>query len=190
MRPRRIKAWRSQLPLVAPALGLVLLAGGCDQSMENQAKYEVYEAAALFRDGKVMQDPVPGTIARGELAYRAAPLAERPELSLELVRRGRERFNIFCAPCHSPTGDGDGMIVQRGFPRPPSFHTERLREAPTEHFVAVITNGHGVMYAYADRVPPADRWAIAAYIRALQLSQHADVASLPEDMTGLLGEPE
>jgi mono/diheme cytochrome c family protein len=169
-------------------LGLVLLAG-CDDSMVNQPKYEVYEAAALFRDGKVMQHPVPGTIARGELAYWAA-LTERPELSLELVRRGQERFNIFCAPCHSPTGDGDGMIVQRGFPRPPSFHTERLREAPTEHFIAVITDGYGVMYSYAARVPPLDRWAIAAYIRALQLSQYADVASLPEDMTEALGDPE
>jgi mono/diheme cytochrome c family protein len=185
----RAKALRFRLPLVLPALGLVLLAGGCDQSMVNQPKYEVYEAADLFRDGKAMQDPVPGTIARGELAYRAA-LAERPELSLALVHRGRERFDIFCAPCHSPTGDGDGMIVQRGFPRPPSFHTERLRTAPTEHFIAVITVGYGVMYSYADRVPPADRWAIAAYIRALQLSQHAAVASLPEDVAGLLGETE
>lgn len=189
MRPGRANASRARMPLVLPALGLALLAGGCDQSMVNQPKYEVYERAALFRDGKVMQQPVPGTIARGELAYRAA-LTERPELSLELVRRGRERFDIFCAPCHSPTGDGDGMIVQRGFPRPPSFHTERLREAPTEHFINVITDGYGVMYAYADRVPPADRWAIAAYIRALQLSQHADVAGLPADLVEPLMENE
>lgn len=189
MRRGRNKALWHYPPLFAPALGLALLAAGCDQSMRDQPKYEVYEAAALFRDGKVMQHPVPGTIARGELAYRAA-LAERPELSLELVRRGRERFNIFCAPCHSQTGNGNGMIVQRGFPHPPSFHTERLRQAPTEHFINVITDGYGVMYAYADRVPPADRWAIAAYIRALQLAQHADVARLPEDMAELLGKTE
>ena len=189
MSPGRPNAFRSRLRLALPALGLALLAAGCDQSMENQAKYEVYETAALFRDGKVMQPPVPGTIARGELVYRAT-LTERPELSLELVRRGRERFNIFCAPCHSPTGDGDGMIVQRGFPRPPSFHTERLRDAPTEHFIDVITDGYGVMYSYADRVPPAERWAIAAYIRALQLSQHADVASLPAELTRPLMEAE
>jgi mono/diheme cytochrome c family protein len=164
-----------------------LLLAACDQSMQDQAKYEAYEAADLFRDGKVNQSPVPGTIARGELAYRAA-LAERPELSLALIERGRERFEIFCSPCHSRTGDGDGMIVQRGFPRPPSFHTERLREVPTEHFVKVITDGYGVMFSYADRVPSADRWAIAAYIRALQLSQHAELASLPQDLIDRLGD--
>ena len=181
----RSRCARGLLSSVLPALGLVLLAG-CDDSMENQAKYEVYETAALFRDGKVMQHPVPGTIARGELAYRAA-LSARPPITPALLRRGRERFSIFCAPCHSPTGDGDGMIVQRGFPRPPSFHSERLRDAPTAHFIDVITNGYGVMYSYAERVPPADRWAIAAYIRALQLSAHAEVASLPAQDAARLG---
>ena len=170
-------------------LGLAPLAAGCDQSMENQAKYEVWEPAALFRDGKVMQHPVPGTIARGELAYRAA-VAERPELTLALVQRGRERFDVFCSPCHSLTGDGNGMIVQRGFPHPPSFHTERLRTAPTDHFINVMTDGYGVMYSYADRVPPADRWAIAAYIRALQLSEHAEAASLPAELVAPLMEAE
>lgn len=171
------------------ALALTLPAAACDQSMENQAKYEVWEPAALFRDGMVMQHPVPGTIARGELAYRAA-VTERPELTLALVQRGRERFDVFCSPCHSLTGDGNGMIVQRGFPHPPSFHTERLRAAPTDHFIDVITHGYGVMYSYADRVPPPDRWAIAAYIRALQLSQHAEVASLPEELARRLMEAE
>jgi mono/diheme cytochrome c family protein len=184
-----VSAGPLRLPLAVQALGLTLLAGGCEQSMQDQAKYEAYETAALFRDGKAMQSPVPGTIARGELAYRAE-VTERPELSLELVRRGRERFDVFCSPCHSRTGDGDGMIVQRGFPRPPSFHTARLREAPTEHFVQVITEGYGVMYAYADRVPPADRWAIAAYIRALQLSQRAEAASLPQGVFAPLGDAE
>ncbi len=89
------------------------------------------------------------------------------------LARGRERFNIYCAVCHGATGDGNGMIVQRGFPQPPSFHDQRLRDAPAGHFVDVITNGYGVMYSYASRVAPEDRWAIAAYIRALQLSQHA-----------------
>jgi mono/diheme cytochrome c family protein len=164
-----------------------LLLAGCDQSMQDQAKYEVYESTSLFPDGKVNQSPVPGTIARGELAYRAA-VAERPELSFALIERGRERFEIFCSPCHSRTGDGDGMIVQRGFPRPPSFHIDRLRQAPAEHFVNVMIDGYGVMYSYADRVSPADRWAIAAYIRALQLSRHAKLASLPEDLTVRLGD--
>jgi mono/diheme cytochrome c family protein len=89
-------------------------------------------------------------------------------MSLALVKRGQERFDIFCSVCHGYTGDGDGMVVQRGFPHPPSFHSPRLIAAPDQHFVDVITNGHGVMYSYADRVPVADRWAITAYIRALQ----------------------
>jgi mono/diheme cytochrome c family protein len=89
-------------------------------------------------------------------------------MSLALVERGRQRFNIFCSECHGYGGDGDGMVVQRGFPQPPSFHEARLVNAPDEHFVDVITKGHGVMYGYSDRIPAPDRWAIAAYIRALQ----------------------
>jgi mono/diheme cytochrome c family protein len=95
------------------------------------------------------------------------------------LKRGQERFRIYCTPCHSELGDGQGMIVQRGFPPPPSYHTEALRQAPVQHFFDVITNGHGIMYSYAERVQPADRWAIAAYIRALQRSQNAKVADLP-----------
>ena len=91
----------------------------------------------------------------------------------DLLRRGEERFNIYCAVCHGATGSGDGMIVQRGFPQPSSFHDDRLRQAPVGHFVDVISRGYGVMYSYASRVRPDERWAIAAYIRALQLSQHA-----------------
>ena len=98
-------------------------------------------------------------------------LTQKPPMSLALVKRGRERFNIFCSECHGSTGDGDGMVVQRGFPAPASFHDARLVNAPDEHFVDVITNGYGVMYSYSDRVPPADRWAIAAYIRALQRTE-------------------
>lgn len=94
-------------------------------------------------------------------------------LTESLLQRGRERFDIYCAPCHGRSGDGQGMVVQRGFPAPPSFHTDKLREAPDSHFYQVITHGYGVMYPYADRVAPADRWAIVAYVRALQLSQHA-----------------
>jgi mono/diheme cytochrome c family protein len=97
-----------------------------------------------------------------------------------LLARGQQRFGIYCAPCHGFGGDGDGMIVQRGMPRPPSFHSARLRTAPDAHFMAVITQGYGVMYSYADRVAPRDRWAIIAYIRALQLSRNAPVAELPE----------
>jgi mono/diheme cytochrome c family protein len=158
---------------------LLLLAACGGREMKDQEKYEVYEAAALFPDGSVMQHPVPGTVARGEPAHRAE-LGERPPMSIALLERGRERFDIYCSPCHSRVGDGEGIIVQRGFPQPPSYHIERLREAPASHIVAVITEGYGVMYSYAARVPPADRWAIAAYIQALQLSQHADLSELPE----------
>jgi mono/diheme cytochrome c family protein len=97
----------------------------------------------------------------------------------EQLQRGRERFDIYCSVCHGRTGDGKGMIVQRGFPAPPSYHTARLRTAPIGHFYDVITNGYGVMYSYAARVEPADRWAIAEYIRALQLAQNATVDDVP-----------
>ncbi|HEX9115694.1 MAG TPA: cytochrome c, partial [Anaerolineae bacterium] len=99
----------------------------------------------------------------------------------EVLERGRERFNIYCAPCHSRTGDGNGMIVQRGYRRPPSYHIDRLRQAPLGHFFDVITNGFGAMPDYAAQVPPADRWAIIAYIRALQLSQAAPASLMPAE---------
>ena len=98
--------------------------------------------------------------------------SQPPPLTLALLQRGQERFRIDCTPCHSELGDGNGMVVQRGFPHPPSYHIDRLRQAPTQHFYDVITNGYGAMYSFAARVAPDDRWAIAAYIRALQLSQH------------------
>ena len=108
-----------------------------------------------------------------------APASRIPlAITAALLSRGRERFNIYCAPCHSQLGDGDGMVVRRGFPAPPSFHTARLRQAPDGHFYEVITHGYGAMYPYADRITPDDRWAITAYIRALQLSQHAALAEL------------
>jgi mono/diheme cytochrome c family protein len=118
----------------------------------------------------------------------AAGYANPLPITARLLARGRERFDIYCAPCHSQAGDGDGMIVQRGFPAPPSYHTDRLRNAPDSHFYDVITRGYGVMYPYADRIAPDDRWAITAYIRALQLSQHvppsmlsaAELQRLPE----------
>ena len=101
-------------------------------------------------------------------------------ITREILDRGRERFDIFCAVCHGPTGRGNGMIVQRGFPVPPSFHIERVRTAPPGHFFYVITHGYGVMYSYADRIPTEDRWAIAAYIQALQLSQNTSSNDVPQ----------
>jgi cytochrome c553 len=145
-----------------------LLLAGCHQNltMSDQKKLDEYERSSVFRNGKVLHVPPTGSISREQDLGNV--LAEKPPMTLALVERGRERFNIFCSECHGPGGDADGMVVQRGFPRPPSFHEARLVNAPDELFVAVITNGYGAMYSYADRVPPADRWAIAAYIRALQ----------------------
>lgn len=116
--------------------------------------------------------PLTNTSAGGD--GHANPLP----VTMALLKRGRQRFNIYCAPCHGRAGDGDGMIVRRGFPAPPSYHTAKLRHAPDSHFYQVITHGYGVMYPYADRVAPRDRWAIVAWIRALQLSQHAPVDRL------------
>ncbi|MGH8713190.1 MAG: c-type cytochrome [Casimicrobiaceae bacterium] len=110
------------------------------------------------------------------------PVAANPlPVTMETLRRGQERFGIYCAPCHSLAGDGDGMVVRRGFPSPPSYHSDRLRNAPDAHFFSVITNGYGAMYSYADRIAPEDRWAIVGYIRALQLSQNARIDDVPPD---------
>ncbi|HEX3676701.1 MAG TPA: cytochrome c [Sphingomicrobium sp.] len=145
-----------------------LLVAACHQNltMSDQRRLDEYERSTIFRNGKVLQSPPPGSISREQDLGNL--FAEKPMMSLALVERGRKRFNIFCSECHGPGGDGDGMVVQRGFPRPPRFDEARLLKAPDDYFVEVITNGHGAMYSYADRVPPADRWAIAAYIRALQ----------------------
>jgi mono/diheme cytochrome c family protein len=164
-------------------VGLVGLVGlgllGCDQ-MDQQPRYDSYEKSGLFPDGKSLQSPPEGTVARDDPAFVAA-LAERPPMSPALLARGKERFGIYCAVCHDFAGYGHGTVPDRGFPQPPSFHIPRLRQAPSSYFVDVITHGHGVMYSYADRVLPADRWAIAAYIRALQQSQDTDVAALSPD---------
>lgn len=170
--------------LLAVGAGLALLCA-CDQ-MAVQRKDRVYGESALFPNGMAMQTPPDGAVARGALAS-AATLAERPPMTPALLERGRERYTIYCAVCHDAAGYGQGVVPSRGFPQPPSFHVERLRKAPTQHFVDVITNGYGVMYAYRDRVQPADRWAIAAYIRALQLSQAAPAARLTAAEQAQLG---
>ena len=120
--------------------------------------------------------------------HRGIPQTNPLPITQALLRQGQERYNIYCAPCHSPLGDGDGMVARRGFPRPPSYHTDRLRNAPDSHFFSVITQGYGAMYPYADRLSEHDRWAVVAYIRALQLSQHAELADVPEDTRGKLKE--
>lgn len=165
-------------------MGLLLVAtslAGCDD-MNHQPRYDSYEKSSLFPDGKALQAPPPGTVARDERA-RDAALKTRPQMTLALIERGRERFGIYCTPCHDAAGYGNGVVPSRGFPKPPSLHELRLRMASPDYFVDVITNGHGLMYSYADRVEPSDRWAIAAYIEALQLSQHAPRDELaPQDL--------
>ena len=165
---------------LCPALLVPLLLAGCNQQMENMPRYEEYEASPLLANGSSAQPRVDGNVAREE------DLAARPEeipgpIDMSLLQRGQERFDIFCAPCHSILGDGDGLVVRRGFPHPPSYHQASLRGAPDSHIYDVITYGYGVMYSYADRVPPADRWAIVAYIRALQLSQYVDASAVSSD---------
>jgi mono/diheme cytochrome c family protein len=142
-----------------PLLTALALLSGCDD-MIVQPKARSYSSAAT----QVV--PAQDTVAWGDAALKPPPL------TLALLQRGQQRFRIDCTPCHSELGDGNGMIVQRGFSAPPSYHIEQLRQAPTQHFYDVMTNGFGAMYSFAGRVSPQDRWAIAAYIRALQLSQH------------------
>jgi mono/diheme cytochrome c family protein len=165
----------------------------CQPAMTDQPRFEPLEANPFFDNNMASRPLVPDTVARGQLnadpAFYTGKTASGDlvtdipvEVNAELLARGKQRFEIYCAPCHGLTGNGDGMIVQRGFPAPPSYHSDRLRNEPAGHFFDVITNGFGRMYSYSDRVAPADRWAIVAYIRALQLSQNAPIDSAPADI--------
>jgi mono/diheme cytochrome c family protein len=151
---------------------LAFVAAGCRQDMNVQPKLLPNGPAAGFPESAADR-PLPAhTVARSDRDPDAPP-----PVTPALLERGRERFEIFCAPCHGRAGDGKGIVVARGFPEPPSYHLARLVEAPAQHFYDVITHGYGVMYPYGSRVPPGDRWAIIAYIRALQLSQNRDLAA-------------
>lgn len=173
------------------ALTFLLLFTGCRQDMHDQPKYEPLEQNTFYGDQRSSREPIPGTVARGQLHedehFYTGKINNQPvhtfpmEVSEQLLNRGQERYNIYCAPCHDQTGQGLGMVVQRGFKRPPSFHIQRLQEAPVGYYYDVITNGFGVMASYAPQVTPEDRWAITAYIRALQLSRNATLADVPEE---------
>jgi hypothetical protein len=184
--------------LIVLLVGAALLAG-CEKiarNMYDQPRYKPMRESPLFADGTSARPPVPGTVpaASGNLAGTSSgrvgaeqeALKEKLEkaqtlpfpITLQLLRRGRERFDIYCSPCHSVVGDGDGMVARRGFPHPPSYHIDRLRNAPDRHFYDVMSDGYGIMRPYSDRLPPEDRWAIVAYIRALQLSQYARLEDL------------
>lgn len=143
-------------------LTTALALAGCDSATEERP--EVSGGRAVMRDASLP----PGTAPRGASADAAALYPPGPPVTTELIRRGEERFLVFCSPCHGARGHGDGVVVSRGFPRPPSYDEERLRRAAPEHIVAVITYGVGNMYPYAERVLPEDRWAIARYIKTLQ----------------------
>src|SRR6185369_952548 len=148
------------------------------------------EASHFFKDGRASRPRVPGTVARGRLDTDPLLLTGKTErgfsesfpapVTQAQLERGRQRFDVYCSPCHDRAGTGRGMIVLRGYKQPTSFHEERLRTMPPGYFFDVMTSGFGVMPSYAAQVPVADRWAIAAYIRALQLSQHATLAEVPE----------
>ena len=165
------------------AVMLITLLGltSCGLSMTEQPKYGTYAPAPadIWPDGASARRLPDGVIAQTEPA-RLASASSPPPMTEALLERGRERFDIYCSPCHGLAGDGDGVVVAHGFPNPPSYHIDRLLTAPAEHFYDVITNGYGVMFSYAARVEPQDRWAIIGYIRALQFSRRATVAEAPE----------
>jgi mono/diheme cytochrome c family protein len=188
--------------VVLLAISAASIFAGCRQDMHNQPKFIPLRPSDFYGDRRSARYPVPGTVARledaavdreqldpnsyflsgkhGALFGNELPtqVASDGKATLELLNRGQERYNIYCVPCHSRVGDGNGMIVQRGFKHPPTFHQARLRNAPLGHFYDVISNGWGAMPDYAAQIHPADRWAIAAYIRALQLSQNAQEADV------------
>lgn len=197
-RSRRCRIKRpAHFRVVFLALVELLLLAGCRQDMQNQPKMIPLRSSDFFPDRRSARYPLAGTVPRLEDA-----MVDRAQLdpasyfltgrqgqvfgndlpfplTLEVLERGRQRFTIYCTPCHSKLGDGNGMIVQRGFKRPPTFHQQRLRNAPLGHFFEVMSFGWGAMPDYAAQIKPADRWAIAAYIRALQLSQNAVEADVP-----------
>jgi hypothetical protein len=170
------------------ALALFLCA--CRQDMHDQPRFEAMEASALFEDGRSARPRVPGTVARGEREWDAhlqqglvdgalATTFPAP-VTRETIERGRERYEVFCAACHDRVGTGTSIVVARGLKQPPSLHIERLRSAPPGYLFDVITRGFGNMYDLADKMPPSDRWAVVAYVRALQRSQNATLADVPE----------
>ncbi|MBI3682818.1 MAG: cytochrome c [Acidobacteria bacterium] len=180
-------------------LGALALTG-CRQDMHDQPRYRPFAATDFFGDRRASRPAIPGTVARGMLktdtgywtGKAAGKEVERYPLPLtrEVLERGRDRFNIYCQPCHGAAGYGNGIIVTRGLKNPPSYHTDALREAPIGHFVDVMTNGSGSMLSYASRVPVRDRWAIAAYIRVLQQSQNVKAGDLSAEERQKVNAPE
>ena len=171
-------------------LAVLFVIAGCDhlhQDMGNQPKNKPLSPSDFFADGRSVRTPVENTVSRSALDNDQLMVTKDSamfplQINDSLLERGQERYRIFCSPCHGIQGDGNGMIVMRGMKRPPTYHQDRLRQAPNGYIYDVITNGFGQMYNYAAQVPPTDRWAIVAYVRALQLSRNARVADLPPDV--------
>lgn len=195
------------LSLVRPSLSIRVLGvlavavalAGCRQDMHDAPSYDPLQATTFFANGAASRMLVANTVARGLLREdthlnegkvngQLATTFPMP-VTAEVMARGQERFNVFCSPCHGRTGSGNGMVVQRGFRAPPSYHEDRLRNAPVGYYFDVMTNGFGAMQDYSAQVPVADRWAIAAYIRALQLSQRATVDDVPANRRAELDRP-
>ena len=175
--------------LSAASLLMLFVLAGCRSDMQDQPRFIPLRKSDFYEDQRSSRPVIVGTVARGQLrddtyfytgmiGKDAGNVMPFP-VTRQVLARGQERYNIYCSPCHSEVGDGNGMIVQRGYRRPPSYHIDRLRNAPLGHFFDVITNGFGAMPDYASQVQPADRWAIIAYIRALQYSQNAPAGSVP-----------
>jgi mono/diheme cytochrome c family protein len=174
------------------AVAMVSLAlAGCRQDMHDAPSYDPLQQTNFFPDGAASRMLVANTVARGQLRedehlytgkVNGQPATEFPmPVTAAVMARGQERFNVYCSPCHGQTGVGNGMIVQRGFRAPPSYHEERLRNAPVGYFFDVMTNGFGIMPDYRMQISPEDRWRIVAYVRTLQLSHHATTADVPPD---------
>ena len=196
-----VTGWRTGRCAAQTALllAVVALAAGCRQDMHDAPRYDPLEKSAFFADGQASRPLVANTVARGLLRedrhFYEGVVDGKPAdtfpmaVTAAVMERGQERFNVFCAPCHDRTGNGNGMIVQRGFRKPPSYHEDRLRNAPVGYFFDVMTHGFGAMQDYASQLPPADRWAVAAYIRALQLSQRASLDDVPAERRADLDKP-
>ena len=175
-------------------IGLISYVGllaGCTLTMADQPRYEPFEKSTFYEDNLSARPPVADTVARGQLQLDEHLFSGQVDgeyaqtfpftVTLDVLERGQEQYNIFCAPCHDRVGSGQGVMVEYGLRSPPSFHTPELREQPPGYYFDLISQGTRVMPSYADRIVAADRWAIIAYIRALQLSQHADVSQVPPD---------
>jgi Cytochrome C oxidase, cbb3-type, subunit III len=194
---------RARCPKLRTEFAILILAVSCTacrQDMQDQPKYIPLRPSSFFADGRSERPLVEGTVARGHLeadtAFYTGKIGDKfvdqfPfTITRDVLNRGQQRYNIYCSPCHDRLGNGLGMVVRRGYRHPPSYHIDRLRNAADGYIFDVITNGFGAMPDYASQIEPYDRWAIIAYVRVLQYSQHAAVADVPPDKRGELANGE